>query len=395
MFWSEVEEAISSVDAGLDRLLAVDPADLDQDALARYVQAVHRVQHRMAAAVDHAVGGFDLYGDPQGARDTSAWVAWTCRVSKRQAKASRSRARALRSMPAVDAAYCAGALSPDHVRLLGAAQRSAPELFAKVEDHLVDGAESQSFDRFARELAYFRQVADPDGTCENAKETFESRNLHASRSIDDVVFVNGMLDPIGGTVVLNELERLERDLFDHDWREARAAYGDHATAADLERTPEQRRHDALVEMAQRSAAMPPDAKHARPLFTVHVGYETLHGMLSQLADGTVVCPTQLVPWLADVDVERVVFDGPSRVLDVGAKQRLFTGATRRAVEARDLFCTHESCDVPYTRCDVDHIVRYEHDGPTIQTNGRVRCPHHNPGRRRPRGPAPPPDVDTS
>jgi hypothetical protein len=62
--------------------------------------------------------------------------------------------------------------------------------------------------------------------------------------------------------------------------------------------------------------------------------------------------------------------------------RLFAGATRRAVEVRDLFCTHESCDVPYERCDIDHIERYEHGGPTVQANGRVRCPAHNPGRRR-------------
>ena len=70
------------------------------------------------------------------------------------------------------------------------------------------------------------------------------------------------------------------------------------------------------------------------------------------------------------------------MIDVGVKQRLFKGATRRAVEVRDLFCTHDSCDIPYERCDVDHIQRYEHDGPTTQDNGRLRCPGHNPGRRR-------------
>jgi hypothetical protein len=32
-----------------------------------------------------------------------------------------------------------------------------------------------------------------------------------------------------------------------------------------------------------------------------------------------------VPWLADVDVERVVFDGPSRVMDVGAELLAATG----------------------------------------------------------------------
>ena len=137
-------------------------------------------------------------------------------------------------------------------------------------------------------------------------------------------------------------------------------------------------------MAKRSAAMPADAKHARYLFTVLVGYETFAGRICQLADGTVVTPGQIVPLLTDADIERVVFDSPSRVVDVGRRQRLFTGGTRRAVEVRDLHCTHDTCDVPYERCDVDHATPWAEGGETTRANGRLRCPHHNPGRRRPR-----------
>jgi hypothetical protein len=382
---------IAAADAAIDGLMALDPAALDQDELARYVVAVHRLKARMDAVATRATGAFERHGNPQGAVGAASWVAWKCRIKRSEARAELSRARALRRMPDVDAAYESGAITSEHVRLLAAAHGSAPEVFEKVEGQLVEAAETQRFDRFRREVAYFRQLADPDGTSERAQDALERRNLHASRSFEDTVIVNGVLDPIGGTVYLNELRRLEQELFESDWREARERLGSGATATDLRRTPEQRRADAMVEMARRSAAMPAGARQARPLFTVHVGYETFHGMLTQLADGTVVCPEQLVPWLADTDVERVVFDGPSRVVDVGAKQRCFTGATRRAVEARDLFCTHESCDVPYERCDVDHIERYEHEGPTVQANGRVRCPHHNPGRRRPQRPPPPDD----
>lgn len=71
----------------------------------------------------------------------------------------------------------------------------------------------------------------------------------------------------------------------------------------------------------------------------------------------------------------------------------FEGATRRAVEVRDRHCTFEGCEEPAQRCDVDHTVRYEAGGLTVQANGRLRCPPHHPGRRklrrRPRGPDPP------
>ncbi|MBI2169115.1 MAG: HNH endonuclease [Actinobacteria bacterium] len=81
------------------------------------------------------------------------------------------------------------------------------------------------------------------------------------------------------------------------------------------------------------------------------------------------------------------------MIDVGVRRRLFSGATRRAVEVRDRFCTGFGCDEPASRCDVDHVVPYAAGGLTVQANGRVACPAHNPGRRkrraRPSGPDPP------
>ena len=73
--------------------------------------------------------------------------------------------------------------------------------------------------------------------------------------------------------------------------------------------------------------MPADHGPARPLITVLVDYPSLAGPVRELADGTVLTPGQIVPLLTEADIERVVFDGPSRLLDVGVRRRLFTGAT--------------------------------------------------------------------
>ena len=78
----------------------------------------------------------------------------------------------------------------------------------------------------------------------------------------------------------------------------------------------------------------------------------------------------------------MVFDGPSRVVDVGAARRLFTGATRRAVEVRDQQCFHEMCDVPAEQCQIDHVEPWAAGGPTVTRNGRAACPHHNRERHR-------------
>ncbi len=79
---------------------------------------------------------------------------------------------------------------------------------------------------------------------------------------------------------------------------------------DLARTAAQRRHDALVEMARRSAAKPQDANPARPLITVLVGYETFSHSICELADGTVIPPSSMLALLDEADIERIVFDAP-------------------------------------------------------------------------------------
>jgi hypothetical protein len=382
-----IDAALAQLDAALDALAEVDPTDAGWSGIGALVQSLHARKNRLDAHVTRATGAFSMFGDPEGARNTAAWLTWRCRMSRGAANAELRRAWACDRMPAVAAAYLAGEITSEHVQVLAKAQRLSPEAFAKAEDELLDAAKSLRFTQFARHVEYFRQLAEPDVVEEEADAVFARRAVHCSRTFDGVVVLDGTLDAVGGTIVKDELERLEHQLFEADWADVRARLGDAATVADLARTPAQRRHDAMVLMAQQSRSLG-NANLARPLFTVHVGYETFAGRLCQLADGTVVTPGQLVPWLTDADVERIVFDGPSRVIDVGRRQRLFTGGARRAVEARDLECTHPSCDEPYQRCDVDHIQRWEHGGETNEENGRIRCPHHNPGRRRERRPRP-------
>ena len=86
-----------------------------------------------------------------------------------------------------------------------------------------------------------------------------------------------------------------------------------------------------------------------------VGYETFAGRMCELANGSVVTPGSLVPWLDEAWVERVVFDGPDRIKNVGVRRRIFTGATRRAVEVRDRECFHPLCDATVEDCEVDHV----------------------------------------
>ena len=87
-------------------------------------------------------------------------------------------------------------------------------------------------------------------------------------------------------------------------------------------------------------------------------------------------------------MERVVFEAPDRVRNVGVRRRIFTGATRRAVEVRDRECFSEFCDIAAEDCEIDHIQPWTNGGLTVDGNGRPACGYHNRRRHRPTGPAP-------
>ena len=110
----------------------------------------------------------------------------------------------------------------------------------------------------------------------------DRHELHASTLEDGTVAVNGTLDVLGGEVFQNELDRLEL-------RQRLTDRNDGVV-----RTVGQRRVAALLEMATRSAAMPPGARRPRPLLVVHVGDDTARG-LCQTAAGRILHPDALTP----------------------------------------------------------------------------------------------------
>jgi hypothetical protein len=110
---------------------------------------------------------------------------------------------------------------------------------------------------------------------------------------------------------------------------------------------------------------------------VVVGLETLKGRVLELFNRTQITPGTAAGWLTDAYVERIVFDGPSRVIDVGAQRRFFRGALRRAIEVRDRTCYHPSCDAPPEQLQIDHIHEHARGGETTQENGGPACGFHN------------------
>jgi hypothetical protein len=370
----------------IDKLWAAGPsAFADSEALC----ALQHLKTRFDAFVTEAAGEFETWGQwaSDGARNAAAWYSHQFNEPTRVSRQRVARGRCLRQLPLVAQAFAEGTNNASHVDALAAARSvRTEEAMARDEELLVEQAKTLTFGDFSRALAYWEQMADPDGTEQDALAQRDRRDAYLVESISGMHLGKMTLDPIGGAIVRGELDRLVDELFAADWAEAKERLGYAPRMPDLARTPAQRRADALVEMAIRSRTAPADGRRPQPLFTVFVDYQTAHGRLCELASGAVVTPGSLLPWLDQALVERAVFEPGGRV-EVSATTRLFTGATRRAIELRDRHCMHDFCDEPIDRCQVDHIVPASEGGPTTQENGRLLCGYHN----RLRNQRPPPD----
>jgi hypothetical protein len=317
-------------------------------------------------------------------RSSGARLSRETGLSVGDAKHLLTRAKKLAVMPLCSEAFGRGELSCSRVDLLTRGNRLNVQVaFARDEAMLLSTIADLRFADASRVVAYWSQCADSVGAEHRANQLVEQRSAHVAKTYEGSVDLRALFDPVNGEVFLDELERLEQGLFEADWAKAKAQYGEGNVTADLlARTPAQRRCDALIQMASRSAGA--DGQTPRPLISVVVDYGTF-SRLCETAAGTVIAPGQIMPLLGQADIERIVFDGKDRILHVGRK-RFFRGALRRAIEIRDRHCQDPSgCDVPAKHCDVDHSLAYANGGNTDQTNGRLFCGFHN----RAKGSGPP------
>jgi hypothetical protein len=412
---------LQALERAVDDALAVDwdgECSLGESAL-----AVQRLQAKLAVLEARVVRSFDVSGAWQadGMRSARAWLVHHGGASPQAVGRSMARGRTLPLLPHVTAALAAGHLTLDHLTVLSRARRGREARFTDAEPFLVEQARTLAFDDWARAVAYWVQVADPDGAGDDGEALRRRRSLFTSRQFDGTGLVEAVMDPPSYATWRTELERLERSAFEADWRAARARHGAETTAAHLARTPAQRRHDALVTMAVRSAGLEHDGRPTGPgiSLTAHLDWVTFcaelaaavtagdldqavadrHGLpaaevarlanlpvaagertgprVCELADGTPVLPSELLPSLIRADVRRLVFGPTGNVLDFGRRARLFRGPLRDAVLARFRTCAIEGCHVPVSGCEVDHVLPWHRNGTTSEANGRAACRHHN------------------
>ena len=308
---------------------------------------------------------FDESGEyaADGALSVIAWLKGRCKLSGGAAAERVGIARQIEQLPMTGEAFARGDLGYQHVAMIArTAEHVGAGAVRKVESTLLQAAKTHDPGQFAGITKDLEHRIDAEGALAEANRAYERRYLHVGEPQDGLIRLDGLLDAEGGATL-------------------RTALNAHMLPGkDDDRTPGQRRADALVEICRRPAKLSSDGAGPRPQLIITASVDTLAGIPGAPAarlDSGAMIPSATVQRLAcDAAITRITGLGEFDQ-EVTHASRSIPAATRRALAARDQHCVFASCDRLPVWCDGHHLVFWTRGGPTALPNLALICrPHH-------------------
>lgn len=269
-----------------------------------------------------------------------------------------------RGLGSADAATSAASLDDAARRIAGSAGRQTPEeLYRQARDA--------------------RDALDVAGVARREQERRDLRFFRARQRETGMVTGSFALDQEEGVLLLAAIDTILSPRRGGP-RFTCASEREHAEALVADpRTNDQLAADAFADIIR--LAVDADSgtlfgEH-RPAVRVIVNAEALDSGVGQgrLEAGTEAISITSVERLAcATGLVGVLFSGPTRPLDVGRTQRLFTPRQRVALAVRDGGCLMPGCDRPPSFCEAHHIKHWHRDrGSTDVDEGVLLCRHHH------------------
>jgi len=293
-----------------------------------------------------------------GALGIVAWVRSNCKLSGGAAAERVEIARQLEQLPKTEAAFARGELGYQHVAVLAhTAQHVGVAAVQQAEASLLKAAEAMDPGQFTGVAKNFEHRVDAAAALTEANRAYERRYLHVSEPTDGMVRLDGLLDVEGTALNAGMLPGKDDD-----------------------RTPGQRRADALLELCRRKTGGSATGAGRRPHLVIRASLDTLLGApgapAGELEAGGSV-PAETVRRLAcDAALTRITARGELEA-EISHASRSIPPSTRRAVEARDRTCVAGRCDRPPQWTDGHHLQHWTHGGPTILANLVLLCRRHD------------------
>jgi len=298
--------------------------------------------------------------DWQGFDSPIGWLKASCHMSGGAAAARICAGQQAEHLGQSSVAMAAGEIGFAHFALIARTSAAVGERLD--EGKLLGQARKQTIARFHDSCYHARHAADPKGCAADEAQGVEARSLTFANSDDGMVYVNGMLDKVGGAAVQAALEPLAQ-----------------RTGRDDDRCRERRVADALVEVCMHAldTAVPSRRTHIQ----VTTSIETLLGLCGAPAaemEFSLPISSKAVERLAcDSSVTRILLGSDSTVIDVGRAKRTISGPQRKALKVRDKGCVWPGCDRPATWTEGHHLVHWIHNGPGDLSNLVLLCYRHH------------------
>ena len=360
------------------------PADLE--ALARELDGVRRAAESALATLVSRVEETGAYRS-DGHRGVRAWGMAACNWSLPESARFVKAGHLLVRFPS---AHGLGVAQLHALAAVAANPRVQPHL-DEAEALLVAQAQVLDFDDYSMVLREWEAAADPDGAHGDHERAHREREASIAQ-IGVKAFLNAHGGAVHGELLSEVLKAFTHSEFLADWEAGLARYGDDMSVSKMERTERQRRFDALVAIFN-AAAHSGVLGAWEPTVNVLVTQERLeHTVVSVLggnpepldltvahrcetSNGVLLDPLDVLVAAALGHVRRVVLDSAGVVIDLGRKQRLFTGPLRDIILALARSCFWPGCHHPPRQ--VDHVLPYSNAGPTAAWNAGPACGTHN------------------
>src|SRR5438105_14264899 len=355
---------LDRLEADLDDLPSwvgdVDDGDLGSVAIR--LRAVADRNEAVTAEVLRRLDKSEAYKD-DGALSLGSWLRWRCKLSAGAAADRVTIAQQVEKLPKYEEAFARGEIGYQHVAVIAkSAEHVGAAAVRKEEANLLKAAQTMDPGQFTGVAKSFEHRVDAEGALAEANRAYARRYLHIGEPQDGLIRLDGLLDAEGGATL-------------------RTALNAHMLPGkDDDRTPGQRRADALVEICRQPAKRSSDGAGPRPQLIITASVDTLAGIpgapAARLDSGAMV-PSATVQRLAcDAAITRITGLGEFDQ-EVTHASRSIPAATRRALAARDQHCVFASCDRLPVWCDGHHLVFWTRGGSTALPNLALMCrPHH-------------------
>ena len=372
---AELAELVESgIDQAVAALRCAVAEDLSFDELTALLTRTITCRNRLDAAVSGVVGTLDTAaeaakGELTMALSPASWLSYVLHVPASAAHAQVRLARQLPSPPATAAAFSRGELSPHHASTIARAVESVGRGGGDVADAerlmLQEARERDPYDLHRWGLSLLHRLAPREMVAEEERRR-QRRHFHLSERFDGGFELAGFLDPIGGVALKTAINGLLGP-----------------RPKDDQRTPGQRRADALVELATRvmDSGTLPMRGGERPHLNILVSLETLRGdpgaPAALLNHGFPISGVAARELSGDAIARLIVVDVRGDPLHMGRRFRTAPPKLSDALTIRDGHCAWPGCDRPPAWCQRDHEKPWAAGGPTDIDSMRLLCvPHH-------------------